>query len=59
MTCPAQLRPFPRHALSFAGVTEEQSLQGIHAVCLRCGAELRDSQQWFAEPCEEKKEEPP
>ena len=60
MTCRAainQARPLPRHALSFAGVTPEQSARGIHAVCETCGKELRDAEQWFAETCEGKKKE--
>lgn len=61
MTCRAainQARRSPaRHVLSFASVTPEQEARGIHATCLRCGAELRDSAQWFSETCEGKKEE--
>lgn len=62
MTCRAAInqakRPLPRHVLSFASVTPEQEQRGIHAVCLRCEAELTDAQRWFGESCPGKKEEP-
>lgn len=50
-------RPPARHVLSFASVTPEQEARGIHATCLRCEAELRDSAQWFSETCQGKQEE--
>jgi len=42
------------HVLSFA-VTVEQTAQGIHAACLRCGKNLTETDytgRWFAEACE-------
>lgn len=61
MTCRAAInqarRPLPLHVLSFASVTPEQEARGIHATCLRCGAEVTDAERWFGEACPGEKKE--